>query len=75
MSGGYVDYCKECIEKMCTDQNKKIELEEKANESLSVNKNEFTKSHIYENRHKHDEHIYLLLPLEYTGVSHAYNQY
>lgn len=71
--GGYVDYCQGCLEKMCSDENMKKELEEKAGEVISVRENNFTMSHRFSNRHNHDKHIYLLLPLQFT--SNSYNDY
>ena len=75
LSRGYIDYCQECIEIMCKDENEKLNLENKAKQTISINKNNFVKDHIIENIHKHDEHIYLLLPLEYREVARPYNNY
>jgi hypothetical protein len=75
LSGGYIDFCAECIDKMCKNENDKRNLEEKANEDICYRRNKFTEGHIIRNIHKHDEHIYLFLPLEYTQVGHAYNDY
>lgn len=76
LSGGYIDFCQNCIEKMCTDENSINELEEKTIENISVKSNNFTKGHIIKNRHKHEDHIYLLLPLEYESNSGSvYNHY
>jgi hypothetical protein len=75
LSDGYIDFCGSCIDKMCKNENDKKNLEEKANEEICCDHNEFTNGHIINNVHKHDEHIYLLLPLEYTEVGYAYNEY
>ena len=74
-SNGYIDFCHPCIEKMCNDENNKKVLEETANDTLSSNDSNFTKGHKLEINHRHDEHIYLLLPLQYEGVGHPYNNY
>ena len=75
LSDGYIDYCQQCIEKMCVDQNTKEEMEEKSNSDICCNNNEFTKSHVIKNIHKHDEHIYLMLPIQYNEVSNPYKNY
>ena len=75
ISGGYIDYCQECIEAMCRDENEKIHLENKAKQIISIDSNNFIIDHKLENIHKHDEHIYLLLPLEYQNVDSPYNDY
>ena len=66
LSGGYIDYCQKCIELMCADENKKIELENNSNEDIKCEfiGNNYLRGHVLHTRHKHDEHIYLLLPLE-----------
>ena len=75
LSDGYIDYCQTCIEKMCVDQRAKEEMEEKANSNICCRNNEFTKSHVIKNIHKHDEHIYLMLPIQYNEVSNPYKNY
>jgi hypothetical protein len=75
ISGGYIDYCQKCIEAMCRDENEKIHLENKAKQIISIDRNNFVMDHELENIHKHDEHIYLLLPLEYHIVDDPYNHY
>ena len=75
LSGGYIDYCQNCIEKMCSDNKKKRELEEKANEEIFYNSNHFTRNHTLLTRHLHDQHIYLLLPMEYQGEGYPYKDY
>ena len=75
LSDGYIDYCQECIEKMCVDQKAKEEKEEKSNSDICCHNNQFTKSHIVKNIHKHDEHVYLMLPIQYNKVSNPYKNY
>ena len=72
---GFVDYCQKCIEDMCQNENNRKNLEEKANEEIYCTHNDFIIGHIINNIHKHDEHIYLLLPLEYNQVGYTYNEY
>ncbi len=75
LSDGYIDYCQDCIEKMCVDQRTKEEMEENSNSNICCQNNEFTKSHIIKNIHKHDEHIYLMLPIQYNKVSNPYKDF
>ena len=74
LSDGYVDYCQNCIEKMCSDDKNKRELEENANEDI-FGSNTFTRNFIFLNRHLHDQHIYLLLPMQYEGGGNPYKDY
>ena len=74
LSHGYIDYCQNCIEEMCNDENRKKELEENSDNDIYIRSNNFTRTHILQTRHKHDEHIYLLLPLEFklnSGSSYS----
>lgn len=62
----FVDYCGKCIEKMCNNKEEMIKLEKEANGSIyNQNSNNFTKEHKILFRHKHEEHIYLMLPLQF----------
>ena len=76
LSGGYIDYCQKCIEKMCTNENEKDYLEHRADEEICCRNNNFIKGHTIDTHHKHDEHIYLLLPLQFNDTDqHKYNYY
>ena len=66
LGNGFIDYCGKCIEKMCSNNiEEKEKLETKANGTIlnSIN-NKFTRSHKIIVKHSHDEHIYLMLPLQ-----------
>ena len=62
---------------MCNNENEKKKYEENSNEENYVSRNNFIENHKVLNRHKHDEHIYLFLPLEYKEVEdhRPYNNY
>ena len=76
LSGGYIDYCQKCIEKMCTNENEKDHLEHNSDEEICCKNNNFVKGHIINTHHKHDEHIYLLLPLQFNDTDeYKYNYY
>jgi hypothetical protein len=68
LTGGntFVDYCGKCIEKMCNNKEEMKKLEKEADGSVyNQNSNNFTKEHKILVRHKHEEHIYLMLPLQF----------
>ena len=76
LSGGYIDYCQKCIENMCSNENDKENLEHRADEEIFCRSNNFTIGHIIDTNHKHDEHIYLLLPLQFNDTNeYKYNYY
>ena len=76
LSGGYIDYCQKCIEKMCTNENEKENLERNSDEEICSTSSNFIKGHTIDTNHKHDEHIYLLLPLQFNDTDeHKYNYY
>ena len=75
LEGGYVDYCQTCIDTMCVDEDNKKQLEKRAEEDISSNINNFTKNHILSSYHKHDNHIYLMLPLQYNAIEEELNIY
>ena len=62
----FIDYCGKCIEKMCKDREEMIKLEKEANTTFyNHDSNNFTTDHKITANHKHEEHIYLMLPLQY----------
>ncbi len=67
ISDGFVDYCQKCVEKMCNNDDEKRNLEMCADEQYEIGESMFLEGYIYHNIHKHDEHIYLLLPLQYIS--------
>ena len=61
----FIDYCGKCIEKMCNNKEEMAKLESGANGIIyNQNSNVFTKEHKVSVCHKHEEHIYLMLPLQ-----------
>ena len=65
---GFIDYCGNCIEKMCKNKEEMEKLEEKG---LFYNSdcNQFVEGHKIKISHKHENHIYLYLPLQYKHVN------
>lgn len=70
IENGFIDYCGLCIGKMCEDKEEKKKLEDNSNELYYNSEgNRFVEGHIIKTRHKHDNHIYLYLPLQYKHVN------
>ena len=71
LSGGYSDYCTNCIEHMMIDDNlgKKIQSDIKyINHSSN-----FLRNHIIKDKHDHNSHVYLMVALE--GAKSSYQGY
>ena len=70
LRNGFIDYCGKCIEKMCNNvNNDMVNLEQKANGILNNDHNKFVEDHQIITTHKHENHIYLMLPLQYKRVN------
>ena len=63
IDGGYIDFCSTCIEKMCNNKTEKENLEKTANEVID-NFNDFLSEYKVNVEHKHDTHIYLMMPFQ-----------
>lgn len=67
VGNGFIDYCGKCIEKMCNNVNNDMaNLEQEANGVLNNYNNKFIEDHKIITSHKHENHIYLMLPLQYN---------
>ena len=75
MYGGYVDFCSDCIKKMCENKNDMVNLEQKSNEILEGWNNDFLEGFKFKVEHKHENHIYLLLPLSVQEVGEPYFEF
>ena len=62
LRGGFVDYCSDCLKKMCENKNDMVNLQEKANEVLDNWDNDFMEGFTFKVEHKHEDHIYLMMP-------------
>lgn len=72
VSNGFIDYCGKCIGKMCSNvNNEMVSLEEESNGVLNNDKNKFIEDHKIITNHKHENHIYLMLPLQYNKVNNG----
>ena len=61
---GYIDYCNECVEKMCKDKKMMENLEKKANEMFTGFNNDFFDDYEFKVEHKHENHVYLMMPYQ-----------
>jgi hypothetical protein len=72
VGNGFIDYCGKCIEKMCNNvNNDMVNLEQEANGVLNNDNNKFIEDHKIIITHKHENHIYLMLPLQYNKVNNG----
>ena len=69
---GYIDYCSECIEKMCKNKIDMEDLEKKADEMFSDFDNDFFEDYEFKIEHKHENHVYLMMPYQLEGEGNSY---
>ena len=72
LSGGYVDFCSVCIDKMCKNKKDMENLEKTPNEIMDDWSNNFLDGFKFKVEHKHEKHIYLLLPFSVRNSDDAY---
>ena len=73
IGNGFIDYCGKCIDKMCKDKKDMEKLEIEANGIINkTDSNTFTSDHKIKIEHKHESHIYLMLPLQYKHDEDPY---
>ena len=72
MSGGFVDFCGECIDKMCKNENERINIEERTHETVYCRDNNFISGHKIEITHNHENHVYMMIAAQYNQVSATY---
>ena len=72
VGNGFIDYCGKCIEKMCKNVNNEMaNLEQEANGILNDDNNKFIEDHKITITHKHENHIYMMLALQYNRVDNS----
>ena len=72
---GFIDYCGKCIDNMCNNKEEMEKLEKKAKGTFQFSdNNNFIRDHKIDVNHIHEEHIYLMLPLQIKNVDED-NQY
>ena len=73
IGNGFIDYCGKCINKMCNNKEDMEKLELEAYGIVSNEEsNKFTAGHKIKIIHKHENHVYLMLPLEYKHDEEPY---
>ena len=73
LRGGYVDYCSRCIKLMCENENEKKNREGKADEIIDGWSNYFLEGGFkFKVEHKHDKHIYLMMPYQLRTSEREY---
>ena len=69
LSGGYTDYCNDCIEHMMKSDEKSKRIQQKET-ILNYSQVSFCRNHSLVERHDHESHIYLMVALE--GILSSY---
>ena len=72
LSGGYSDYCNICIEHMIANDDKGKLMQQKIS-TIQYSGSMFCKNHSLIDKHDHETHIYLMVPLE--GILSDYQGY
>ena len=72
LSGGYCDYCNICIEHMIANDDKGKLMQQKIS-TIQYSGSMFCKNHSLIDKHDHETHIYLMVPLE--GILSDYQGY
>ena len=74
LSGGYIDFCSECIKIMCENKEEMVRIQSRSDQIVeNWSRNKFFKGHKFKVEHKHEEHIYLMMP--YQIKAYDENQY
>ena len=64
---GFIDYCGDCIEKMCKNKKDMENLEKKADELFTGFNNDFFEDYEFKIEHRHEKHVYLMMPYQVDG--------
>ena len=74
LRGGYMDFCSKCIKTMCENKKEMVKLESSSDQVIeNWSGNKFLKGLKLKIEHKHEEHIYMMMP--YQIRAHDENQY
>ena len=63
LSGGYSDYCTNCIEHMMANDEKGKNIQQRITQ-IQYNGSTFCRNHSLIEKHDHENHIYLMVALE-----------
>ena len=73
LESGYIDFCSKCIDIMCKNKKEMENLEKKADGLVDHYDNSYFDDYKFKIEHRHEKHIYLLLPLQSErGVERGY---
>ena len=73
MRGGYIDFCSNCIRRMCEDKKEMAELESKSDQVIeNWSSNKFLKGYKFKVEHKHEKHIYMMMPYQIRTDENEY---
>jgi hypothetical protein len=65
LSGGYIDFCSECIKIMCENKEEMVRIQSRSDQIVeNWSRNKFFKGHKFKVEHKHEEHIYMMMPYQ-----------
>ena len=72
ISDGFKDFCGECIDKMCNNEDERKDIEERTHEFVCCTDNSFISGHKIEITHSHENHIYMMIAAEYNQPVNPY---
>ena len=61
---GYIDFCGGCIDKMCKNEKERESLEKNADLIFEIYENNFFEGYKFKIEHRHEKHIYLMMPYQ-----------
>ena len=64
LSDGFIDFCSECVDKMSKDKRERENLEKKPDSILRDYENDYFMDYNLKIEHKHEKHIYLMMPYQ-----------
>ena len=69
---GYIDFCGGCIDKMCKNEKERESLEKNADSIFEIYDNNFFEGYKFKIEHRHEKHIYLMMPYQCESRDSAY---
>lgn len=72
LSSGYIDFCGKCIGKMCKNKKDMENLEKVSDKIIENFDNNYLDDYKLKIEHKHENHIYLMIPHQIEGGERGY---
>ena len=69
---GYIDFCGGCIDKMCKNEKERESLEKNADSIFEIYDNNFFEGYKFKIEHRHEKHIYLMMPYQCESRDSGY---